>query len=477
MIWNIGLTKGNKPKLMLFLGILLSAMLLPSFPTIGNLPRIRLDEILLFGAFGINMLVLLSRGFKFNPDDLAAYRNRQGPAMRAVNRVFLILTGCIIISNIYAAIFLQGSFSFRDLMEFVTIAKYYLVIALVVALDIGVAEYKLIGKVFLAGLAVLMLLSWGQFLNPGNMNAWLTPFFAPSHLDNLVNANPPRVLGTFDNPNVMGIFSVFTLCLVTSWYYFRTNGRQSAVLLLVLAGLTIKMTFLTISRTALLGTAAVLCWLSLWALFRFRWNKGILIKVGLLFVLTILIFVTSPRDFTARINEATNVDKSTSAIGHLERWGSAWPAIEQSPVLGWGTAKNSMTTLVDDEYMLVTRRYGFVGLLAYLWLFLRPAWSAWRRARRAGSAANGAASGEDRDISRRAAGAGANAFPTPDSDFRDPASGFRPPVSVLLAYAFTAATVAVFIYDVTAGIFYNLQLMTLYAIFMGLIYRSERETV
>jgi len=443
MFWNIGATRQNSHKLILLLGIMLSGMLLPSFPISAALPRIRLDEVFLFGALGLNIAAFLVQGRKINPYDLEVYHERQAAALRNVNLVFLVLVACMVISNIYAVLVLKSSFGVRDVMEFVTVAKYYLVTTLVISIEFEAAEYQILTGAFLAAFALIVLLSWGQFLNAGNMNAWLTPLLAPSHLNNLVNANPPRILGTFDNPNVMGIFAVFTLGLLTTWFYFREDSRRSALLLFVLSGLTIKLAFMTISRTALLATAAILSFLSLWALFRRRWNRGIIMKVALLFLLTVTLFVTSPRDFTTRMSEATNVQKSTSAIGHMQRWSEAWDVIKKSPVLGWGTAKSSMTTLVDDEYVLIARRYGFVGLLAYLWFFLRPALAAWRQVKRLGR------TGTD----------------------------FQPGVRPLLAIAFTAATIAVLIYNLTAGIFYNLQLMTLYAIFMGLIYSGERETV
>jgi O-antigen ligase len=126
------------------------------------------------------------------------------------------------------------------------------------------------------------------------------------------------------------------------------------------------------------------------------------------------------------------------------RAGNAFEFIQQSPILGWGTAKSNMTTLVDDEYALVTRRYGVVGLVFYLWFFLRPAKAALQRGR---SYYNYNASepgiGEDKTF---------------------------------LSIAFVAATLAILVYNITAGTFYNLQLMTLVAVFMGLIYRTEGES-
>ncbi len=443
MPWNTGITSSNRNKLLLICGILLSAMLLPSLEIHPSLPRVRLDDALIFGTFGVNLLLLLIRRFRSYPSyNFEPYHEGERRGMRTVTIVFLLLVASMIISNLFAVLFLNGSFGLRDVMEGVTLAKYYLAITLALSLDLKLGEFQVLKNTFLIGLGVILLLSWGQFLNLANVNEWLTPFFAQAHLDNLVNANPPRVLGTFDNPNVMGITSVMMMTLFVSWFYFRRNDRLQGVMLVIMVGLTLKLTFMTISRTALLATATVLVFLSVWAFFKGYWKKRILVKIGVLFLLTLTLFFTSPRDFVSRMNEATDLETSTSAQGHLLRMGSAFEFIQQSPILGWGTAKDTMTTLVDNEYALVTRRYGVVGLAFYLWLFIRPVKGALRRIRFFNSYASEPGIREDKN---------------------------------LLSIAFVGSMVAVMVYNITAGAFYNLQLMTLIALYMGLIYRIEGE--
>lgn len=444
MFWNIGVTRTNPNKLLLIIAIMLSAMLLPSFEIRPNLPHVRLDDALIFGAFAINLLLRLTRRSRSVYDMELSYHESQRRGLRAVTKVFLLFLASIIISNLFAVLFLpNSSVGVRDVMEGVTLAKYYLIITLALSLDLQEAEFSVLRKAFLVGFGFILLLAWSQLLNFANVNAWLTPFFAQSHLNNLVNANPPRVLGTFDNPNVMGIVSVLTMTLFVTWFYFQRNDRSRAVILFVAAGLALKLTLMTISRTAFLATAVVLTFLSLWAIFKFHFKKDILFKVTVLFILTLTIFYTSPRGFTSRMSEATDLSKSTSAIGHFLRMGDAWGFIKQSPVLGWGTAKDTMTTLVDDEYALITRRYGVIGLAMYLWLFLRPAKAALLRVRL--------------------------------FNFYASEPGIRES-KTLLAIAFVAATLVIFVYNLTAGAFYNLQLMTLVALFMGLIYRTEGES-
>lgn len=443
MIWNTGITRTNTNKLILIIGIMLSAMILPSLEIRESLPHVRVDDAFIFGAFAINLLFWVTRRSRSGYGLGYANPEVQRRAHMAVTIVFSLLIASMIISNLYAVFFLGGTFGLRDVMEFVTLAKYYLVITLTLSLEVQEGEFSLLRKTFLLGFGVMLLLTWSQFLNIFNVNAWLTPFFAQSHLNNLVNANPPRVLGSFDNPNVMGIVSVLMMTVFVTWYYFKRNDRLVAVMLVAASALAIKMTFMTISRTGFIATAAVLVFLSVWAIVKFQFRKEILLKIIILLLVTLAVVFTSPRGFTTRLGEATNPKTSTSIQGHFLRAGPAIKFIQESPVLGWGTAKNNMTTLVDDEYLLITRRYGFIGLAMYLWLFFRPVKAAWRR------------------IS--------------SSSFYNTESGLRED-KTLLAITFVAATVAVLVYNITAGIFYNLQLMTLFAIFMGLVYRIEEES-
>ncbi|MDA8440978.1 MAG: O-antigen ligase family protein [Peptococcaceae bacterium] len=440
MFWNIGITRENNRKLLVLIGVMLSAMLLPSFAVNWHLPNIRLDDALLFGIYALNILLYLAGGRRLASDATSALQ-KQEQALKSIRKIFLVFTAAIIVSNIYGVLILKGTFNLRDVMEFVTLAKYYLVITLAIALELGPNEYTKLKRTFLVGFAVVLLIVWAQNLNIGDFNHILAPFFDPAHWDTLIYGNPARVLAAFDNPNVTGTFALMVLAIVTTRFYFSRDTVKNAILPVILLSLIIKLIFLTISRTALMGTGIMLTFLSLWALFKLRWDKQILVKVGVLFLITLALFFTSPRSFTSRMNEGVHFDTSTSAQGHVKRWGSALAMIEHSPVFGWGTQKSNMTTLVDDEYELITRRYGIVGLAIYLWLFINPFIIALKRGR---------------------------------SFTKSDWSGVIEP-RTMFAIAYTGATIAVLLYNITGGTFYNLQLMTLFGIFMGFVYNLKRD--
>ncbi|NLO98132.1 MAG: O-antigen ligase family protein [Peptococcaceae bacterium] len=441
MIWNHGITAKNETRLFLLVVTILSVMILPPFSLHPSLPKIRLEELLLFMAFGINILLLIINKFRFSEEQKREIAG-QKKQFKTICLIFALLVASYAVSNFYG-VYIRGAgyYGLRDVMELVTYFKYFLLITLALSVDIGKEEFDFLKKAVLAGLVFLLVFGWGQNLNLFNLNTWLSPYFNQQHWDTLIYGNPARVLGTFDNPNYFGMFTVIVLSYLTVRYYFGEDKGKFPLLLLILIGLVIKLEFLTISRTALLGIALLFIILSIWALRYYKWEKKILIKIGALFLLTAVLFLTASADFFYRLQEGLNFQSSTSFIGHVERWGKAIGSIWESPVFGWGTQKYVMTTLVDNEYALFARRYGFVGLAVYLSFFLVPFVLGFKKL-----AAKG------REWGRGAA--------------------FDLPTQFVAAYV--AVLPSVFVFNFMGGILYHLQLMTVFAISMGLVYNALR---
>jgi O-antigen ligase len=442
MFWNNGLTKSNETRLFLLVTIMLSGMILPSFPLHPSLPNIRLDELLLFSIFGLNFLHFILKRFRWD-EDVKLELRKQKQELKQIIIIFGLLTASYFISNIYG-VYIRGAgyYGLRDVMELVTFFKYFLIITLTLSINFGKEEFDFLQKAFLAGVVFLILFGWGQHLNPLNMNTWLSPYFNQAHWEHLIVGNPARVLGTFDNPNFFGIFTVIVLSYLTVRYFFAEDKGKFPWLLFILIGLVIKLEFLTISRTALFGIALLFTILCIWAFLYHKRDKKVIIKIIALFLLTMLLFLTASADFFYRLTEGLDFSTSTSFQGHMERWGTAIGSIWESPVFGWGTQKYVMTTLVDNEYALYARRYGFVGLAIYLSFFLVPFVKALKTIR----------------LREKTCGKGI-AFDQP----------------TLYIAAYLAVLPSIFVFNFMAGIFYNLQLMTVFAISIGLVYNYFKE--
>jgi len=442
MFWNNGITKRNESRLFLLVTIMLSVMILPSFPIHPSLPNIRLEELLLFGIFGLNVLLFAINRFRFTEQE-----KQELIAQKKELKIIFILFGLIVlsyaISNFYG-VYIKGAgyYGLRDVMELVTYFKYFLVMTLTLSVEIKKDELDFLSKAFICGIVFLILFGWGQHLNLLNMNAWLTPYFDQQHWQLLFVGNPVRILGTFDNPNYFGILTVICLSFLTVRYFFGEDGDKFPWMLLIFIGLVIKLEFLTISRTALFGIALLFAILSIAAFLYHKHNKKAVIKIIALLLLTGILFLTASTDFFYRLNEGLDFSSSTSFQGHIERWGTAVGTLRGSPVFGWGTQKYVMTTLVDNEYVLYARRYGLVGLAIYLSFFLTPFIYGIKNL----------------SLKKRIAGRG---------------KAFSQQSQFIAAYI--AVLPSIFVFNIMAGVFYNLQIMTIFVISMGLVYNSLRE--
>lgn len=442
MLWNNGLTGRNEIKVFLLVSVMISAMILPSIPIHPKLPQIRVEELLLFSIFGLNFILFVLRGFRLGEQEKEKLAG-QKKVLKIIYWIFALMTVSYFVSNFYGVYILgAGAYGMRDVMELVTYFKYFLILTLIISIDMGQAEFAYMKNAFLAGLTFLILFGWGQHLNILNMNTWLSPYFNQNHWEHLIVGNPARVLGTFDNPNFFAVFTVMALGYLTVWYFFKDHRGKFPVLLFILIGLVVKLEYLTISRTNLFGIALLFTISCIWAFFYYNRNKKVIIKIAALFLLTVFLTVTASSDFINRVQEGTDFTTSTSFLGHLAQWETAVGTMWESPILGWGTQKDAMTTIVDNEYALYGRRYGLVGLSIYLAFFFVPLSIAIKRIR-----------------SRVKLYGKAIPFDLP----------------ILFNATYIALLPSILFYVFWAGIFYNLQLMTLFSIVIGLVYNAAKE--
>lgn len=354
--------------------ILISTLLLPplKLPWMDmKLPAIRFDEVLLLLGYLLNMVLGISR--HLNHWTLPNHRQSMFAAStlgqgKRIPTAFFIFGGIILLSDIFGWLVLAVPFSFREGWEFILLAKYLLLLFAGGSIPYTRGIGKTLLTYTLMGFSILVLISLGQIGNWFAMNQWLTPLIAQGHLGNLTKAAIPRALGTFGNPNYTGIFAAVSFLLSSAAFL-----KKPTLIWLTIALLAIKIETLVISRTALLALGAGFVVLGLHLkLWRFRepltrayWQNLFLIVMG-----AFIVFTVSPSYFFERVNEGINYTTSSSVNQHFELWQAAWENIKVSPIFGWGTAKASMTTLVDNEYLLIWRRYGLIGLFSYFYIYL-----------------------------------------------------------------------------------------------------------
>lgn len=85
---------------------------------------------------------------------------------------------------------------------------------------------------------------------------------------------------------------------------------------------------------------------------------------------TILIIIKmAPEKFFFRISQLGNIWDATSWQARIVKWKANYDIWKLSPLFGWGPGKMTMTTIVDNEWLLLLRRYGLIGVIIFILWF------------------------------------------------------------------------------------------------------------
>lgn len=186
-----------------------------------------------------------------------------------------------------------------------------------------------------------------------------------------------RLVGTMGNPNINAImFGIFSL------FFFPLRFERNR---LTMYFLCILFVFLCQSRTALLVVISMFSYLA--CVHSNIWTKKqwLVMLSGLTaaFVLAWM-FATSFFQYTSYNNSLLDgsILESGSARGRWETWKWLGEMILQHPLFGHGPYKHYFYThhiYSENEYMIMTWRYGVIGLGLYLSIFIIPFKNMWKR--------------------------------------------------------------------------------------------------
>lgn len=188
--------------------------------------------------------------------------------------------------------------------------------------------------------------------------------------DSLGGPAVKRLVGTMGNPNINALlFGFFTL------YYFPLHvNRKNLGLFFV----SLLFVFLCQSRTALLFIFCIFAFLAILKATIWTKKQWVLVVSGTIGTFFIAwMFATSFFQFTSYNNSLLDgtVFHSGSARGRLETWNMLGKMILEQPIFGHGPYKEFFyqnKIYSENEYILMTWRYGLLGLLIYVSIFLIP---------------------------------------------------------------------------------------------------------
>ena len=337
--------------------LLIVAVLFPSVRLPAGIPALRIELIIILIAWTLFLLR--------HPITGEAMRLRWNPT----NKWFFLFGTSILVSIAYAAL-VKGYYPIgRDFWEFGKIIEYFLIFALVASLHISSEQMR---KYYLISLIIFLcsaIFGFAQYFNLFDINSIVTPYYAPTQMAGLIRAG--RIVGTTSNPNEFGSLMVLAAALaLTGALWFK--GSTIKLISWVALGVFGFAIILTLSRSALLGLL-VACFFILFFKYPLHFGfsrtiRGFFLVIPLLLILAFILLQLAPDLFFFRVGRVLNLSTDTSWQGRLVIWGNQLAIWKQSPIFGWGPGKATMTTIVDNEWLLLLRRYGALGVLVLvLW--------------------------------------------------------------------------------------------------------------
>ena len=77
----------------------------------------------------------------------------------------------------------------------------------------------------------------------------------------------------------------------------------------------------------------------------------------------------SPQSFFLRASKLGNISQDSSYYTIIAGWQKELETWKSSPIFGYGPSKYSMKMGIDNGWLLLLRRYGILGLSAFILLF------------------------------------------------------------------------------------------------------------
>ena len=340
-----------------------AAILFPYIRLPAGIPDVRPELIIILTAWGLLLLGYLATGHPI--------RLRRCPAYK-----WFGLVGFSIVLSMAHASFLSGQpLIGRDFWELAKVFFYFLLFAFVASLSISPTSLKRYYKFALIVLILSALFGFLQYIDFGGINRVVSPYYAPTQMRGLLVHG--RITGTTGNPNEFGALMVLAASLALSGGLFFQERKLRMLCwgTLPVFGLALV---LTLSRSALV--ALILAGVTVLFLFlrhrsinrRLRMNRRLrrvmaLVLFGCVVGLAVLPLVPEKAFF--RFSQLKAFTETTSWQGRVENWETHVALWQESPWLGWGPAKATMGTIVDNEWLLLLRRYGVIGLTVFLGLF------------------------------------------------------------------------------------------------------------
>ncbi|MCU1285423.1 MAG: hypothetical protein JWO13_1773 [Acidobacteriales bacterium] len=338
----------------------LSIILCPLLPASNFDLRIRPDEV--------GLAIVLFSWFAVSVANRRSLNLFAAPAAKW----FGLFGLCMLVSTTYAGTRFGTPPSGRDFLEFAKLLEYFLLFAAMATIKLDGIAFKRVIVAAMAAYACSAMLGFAQYFDIANVNASISPVYASGHnLGAMLEYS--RVTGTTGNPNVFGATMVIASCLTLALALF---GKTPTLRVFAWIGLGMFIGALSLaqSRTAAIALCVGFI-VTLTLSFRQRFIGRVALSAMVIVVLIAAIGGIVLSSATLHEQNRYRELKDPASAGTFKERLAMWePNIrlwEQSPILGYGPAKLTMDRIVDNEWVLLLRRYGVLGMTAFILLFWR----------------------------------------------------------------------------------------------------------
>jgi O-antigen ligase len=228
------------------------------------------------------------------------------------------------------------------------------------------------------GFIMLLVVNMLHYFNIANINSILTTYYNGGlhieyfGLNSLKEPAAKRMVGLVGNPNVNALlFSLFAILL------FPFSGDKNKLFWFLAA---VFMVFLCQSKTSLISLCIVLLAIVILGLSELSLRMWGLLILGIgVAYFGSWVMATSGFKYPLYSNVlfeegGGKLMKTGSAKGRLEIWKYLGKMILERPVFGYGGNKEffyNHKLYAENEYILVAWRYGIIGLVAFLYIYIR----------------------------------------------------------------------------------------------------------
>lgn len=345
-------TKFNKPINILGGILLISILFLPEFQVGSGLPTVQLLDILLPV---VAIFVVLS--------------------WKSIPKTMYWLVPLLFCAYIPITMSINGrSGILSDYFEVYKLMKFSVLILFFSLIDYRSFTTRWFKPIFLTLAAINLL----HFYNVFEINDFLLKLYGGIHreffgLNSLGQPATKRMIGLASNPNINAIlFGFFAI------YFLPLHFDKKKILWFLGA---ILLMLLCQSRTSIVAIAGVLLVIATLRISNWSGRNWLWIIGSLLGLYLVSWALTT--DFFSYTSYSNNV-VSNSAMGRLETWAYLFDMIKEQPIFGYGVNKQyfySRSLYSENEYILMTWRYGIIGLVLYLALLGIPLWNYFKRSK------------------------------------------------------------------------------------------------